>query len=212
VRVVCATNRDLLAMAHDGKFREDLYYRINIFPITLPPLRQRLEDIGLLADRFMRAAAERYKRPVRLLPEGAVELLMSYSWPGNVRELRNIVEQAVLLERSERLEPELINRLLTDRPARPAPPPTPAPSSTGTRFIGRDDQTPPFALPVPAPVVPIAVGTKVEDAERQLALRTLEAYAGDRVAACAALGVDSARLDELIGAAAGHAQPAVPHN
>ena len=65
VRVVCATNRDLLAMAHENKFREDLYYRINIFPITLPPLRQRLEDIGLLADRFMRAAAERYKRPVR---------------------------------------------------------------------------------------------------------------------------------------------------
>ena len=69
VRVVCATNRDLLAMAQEGKFREDLYYRINIFPITLPPLRHRLEDIGLLADRFMRAAAERYKRTVRALPE-----------------------------------------------------------------------------------------------------------------------------------------------
>ena len=213
VRVVCATNRDLLAMAHDGKFREDLYYRINIFPITLPPLRQRLEDIGLLADRFMRAAAERYKRPVRLLPEGAVELLMSYSWPGNVRELRNLIEQAVLLERSERLEPELVNRLLTDRPARPVAPPTPAPSTSVARFIGRDDQTPTgFPLPVPPQVVPIAVGTKVEDAERQLALRTLEAYAGDRVAACAALGVDAARLDELIGAALGTAQPAVPHN
>jgi DNA-binding NtrC family response regulator len=198
-------------MAHDGKFREDLYYRINIFPITLPPLRQRLEDIGLLADRFMRAAAERYKRPVRLLPEGAVELLMAYSWPGNVRELRNLVEQAVLLERSERLEPELVNRLLTDRPARPAPTPTPAPSVA--RYIGRDDQTPTgLTLPTPPPVVPIAVGTKVEDAERQLALRTLEAYAGDRVATCAALGVDAARLDELIGAALGNAQPAVPHN
>jgi len=212
VRVVCATNRDLLAMAHEGKFREDLYYRINIFPITLPPLRQRLEDIGLLADRFMRAAAERYKRPVRALPEATVELLMSYAWPGNVRELRNLIEQAVLLERGERLEPELVNRLLTERPSRTAPP-TPPPSSAGmARFIGRDDQTPPFALPVPPPVVPIAVGTKVEDAERQLALRTLEAYAGDRVATCAALGVDSARLDELISGTRGDAQPAVPHN
>jgi len=97
VRVVCATNRDLLGMAQEGKFREDLYYRINIFPISLPPLRQRLEDIGLLADRFMRAAAERYKKPVRLLPEPSVELLMSYAWPGNVRELRNLVERLALL-------------------------------------------------------------------------------------------------------------------
>jgi DNA-binding NtrC family response regulator len=208
VRVVCATNRDLLGMAHENKFREDLYYRINIFPITLPPLRQRLEDIGLLADRFMRAAAERYKRPARQLPEASVELLMSYAWPGNVRELRNLVEQAVLLERSERLEPELVNRLLTERPLRTAPMATPAPSGI-TRFIGREDQTPPFALPVPPPVVPIAVGTKVEEAERQLAVRTLEAYAGDRVAACAALGVDSARLDELIS---NSPQPSVPHN
>ena len=209
VRVVCATNRDLLQMAQEAKFREDLYYRINIFPITLPPLRQRLEDIGLLADRFMRAAAERYKRPARMLPEGSVEILMSYAWPGNVRELRNLVEQAVLLEKSERLEPELLNRLLVERPQRPSAPP--ASSSTITRYIGRDDQTPGMGLPLPAPVVPIAVGTKVEDAERQLALRTLEAYAGDRVAACAALGVDSARLDELLGG--GNApQPAVPHN
>jgi DNA-binding NtrC family response regulator len=193
VRVVCATNRDLLAMAEDGKFREDLYYRINIFPIALPALRQRLEDIGLLADRFMRAAAERYKKPARLLPESSVELLQSYSWPGNVRELRNLVEQAVLLERSERLEPELINRLLTERPARPSVTPT-----TGSF---RPDQ---------AQVVPIAVGTKVEDAERQLAIRTLEAYAGDRIATCAALGVDLARLDQLLGLNA--AQPAIPHN
>src|SRR5206468_10261309 len=73
VRVICATNCDLLAMAREGKFREDLYYRINIFPIHLPPLRERLEDIGLLADRFMRAAAERYKRPARQLPEATVE-------------------------------------------------------------------------------------------------------------------------------------------
>ena len=137
---------------------------------------------------------------------------MSYSWPGNVRELRNLIEQAVLLERSERLEPELINRLLTDRPTRSAPPPTPPPSTMTARFVGRDDPTGPFTLPsgASAPVVPIAVGTKVEDAERQLALRTLEAYAGDRVAACAALGVDAARLEELVGST--YAQPAVPHN
>ena len=138
---------------------------------------------------------------------------MAYAWPGNVRELRNVIEQAVLLERSERLEPELVNRLLVERPQRAAaPPPPPTTSTTIARYIGREDHTPPFALPIPAPVVPIAVGTKVEDAERQLALRTLEAYAGDRVAACAALGVDAARLDELLGAASNQSQPAVPHN
>jgi DNA-binding NtrC family response regulator len=201
VRVVCATNRDLLAMAQDGKFREDLYYRINIFPISLPPLRLRIEDIGLLADRFMRAAAERYHKPTRLLPEASVELLQSYAWPGNVRELRNLVEQAVLLERGERLEPELVNRLLTERPPRHSATPT-------GPITMRGDATPvPLA---PRSVVPIAVGTKVEDAERQLALRTLEAYAGDRVAACEALGVDAARLDQLVGGAA--AQPAVPRD
>jgi DNA-binding NtrC family response regulator len=192
VRVVCATNRDLLAMAQDNKFREDLYYRINIFPITLPPLRQRLEDIGLLADRFMRAASERYKKSARALPESAVELLMSYAWPGNVRELRNLIEQAVLLERSERLDPDLINRLLVERPTR-----TNMISGVRTpQSHARLDATPTgVPLPLPTPVIPIAIGTKVEDAERQLAMRTLEAYAGDRIATCAALGVDSARLD-----------------
>ena len=95
--------------------------------------------------------------------------------------------------------------------ARTQPQPTPAPTSPGAnRFIGRDDPTGPFSIPQhPPTVVPITVGTKVEDAERQLALRTLEAYAGDRVAACAALGIDLPRLDELVGTSA---QPAVPHN
>jgi DNA-binding NtrC family response regulator len=171
VRVLCATNCDLLAMAREGKFREDLYYRINIFPIHLPPLRERLEDIGLLADRFMRAAAERFNKSLRGLPGGTVELLIAHPWEGNVRELRNIIEQAVLLTRIDRLEPELLGQLLSGRPQR------------------RDT----------TPVVPILVGTKVAEAERQLALRTLEAYAGDRQAAAHALGVDVPRLLELLG-------------
>jgi DNA-binding NtrC family response regulator len=181
VRVVCATNTDLMAMAREGKFREDLYYRINIFPIHLPPLRERPEDIALLADRFMRAAAERFGKPVRLLPEPTVEVLNAYPWPGNVRELRNLVEQAVLLERAERLEAQGVQLLLSERPPR------------------RD----------PTPVVPILVGTKVAEAERQLAARTLEAYSGDREAAAHALGVDLDRLAELLGEAPppSHATP-----
>jgi DNA-binding NtrC family response regulator len=171
VRVVCATNRDLLAMAREGKFREDLYYRINIFPIRLPPLRERKEDIGLLAERFMRAAAERYEKPVRTLPPETIEVLCAHPWSGNVRELRNIVEQAVLLERSDRLESELVTRILAERPVRRERP----------------------------SVIPIVVGTKVAEAERQLAVRTLEAFAGDRRAAAEALGIDEARLVEILG-------------
>jgi DNA-binding NtrC family response regulator len=175
VRVVCATNADLLAMAREGKFREDLYYRINIFPIHLPPLRERPEDIGLLADRFMRAAAERFGKKLRSLPGATVESLSAHPWSGNVRELRNIVEQAVLVAKTDRLEPELVAGLLAARPSAP--------------LAGR-------AHP---PVVPILVGTKVVEAERQLALRTLEAFHGDRLAAAAALGVEPRRLDELVG-------------
>jgi DNA-binding NtrC family response regulator len=178
VRVVCATNSDLLAMARDGKFREDLYYRINIFPIHLPPLRERLEDIGLLADRFMRAAAERFGKPLRALPASTEECLIAHPWSGNVRELRNIIEQAVLIARGDRLEPELVASLLAAHPV-----------------------TPPGLRASSTPVVPILVGTKVIEAERQLALRTLEAFAGDRLAAAAALGVDLRRLDELVGEA-----------
>jgi DNA-binding NtrC family response regulator len=175
VRVVCATNCDLLGMARAGKFREDLYYRINIFPIHLPPLRDRRQDIGLLADRFMRAAAERFGRELRALPSSTEECLCAYPWLGNVRELRNIVEQAVLLTRGDRLQPDLVARLLAERPSTAQP---------------RHDAT---------PVVPILIGTKVVEAERQLALRTLEAFAGDRLATAAALGVDLHRLDELVG-------------
>jgi DNA-binding NtrC family response regulator len=178
VRVVCATNIDLLGMAREGKFREDLYYRINIFPIHLPPLRERPEDIGLLADRFLRAAAERFGKTLRELPNATVDCLTAHPWSGNVRELRNIVEQAVLVAKSDKLEPDLVCSLLASRPVSP-------PSLRG----------------VNTPVVPILVGTKVAEAERQLALRTLEAFAGDRLAAAEALGVDLHRLDELVGEA-----------
>jgi DNA-binding NtrC family response regulator len=181
VRVVCATNSDLLAMSREGKFREDLYYRINIFPIHLPPLRERKEDIGLLADRFMRAAAERFKKEQRALPAETVAVLEAYPWPGNVRELRNFVEQAVLLEKSDHLEPELAVQLLQQRSQPP-----------------RRDQT---------PVMPVVVGIRVAEAERQLALRTVEAYQGDRTAAARALGIGIDRLAELIEGALPPAPP-----
>ncbi len=171
VRVVCATNRDLLEMVAEGKFREDLYYRISIFPILLPPLRDRSGDIGLLADRFMRDAAERYHRKLRPLPAATEEVLREYDWPGNVRELRNVIEQAVLVATTDLLEADLMRQLLHERPRRPV-----------------------------AGMVPIAVGTNMAEVERLLARRTLAAFGGDRAQAAAALGVARERLDDLLSA------------
>ena len=105
VRVISATNRRLLNMARDGSFREDLYYRLNVFPIYVPPLRERREDIGLLAEHFLaRFAAETGKRLAGLDPS-ASELLLSYDWPGNVRQLENAIYRAVVLADADLLCP-----------------------------------------------------------------------------------------------------------
>jgi Nif-specific regulatory protein len=105
VRVIAATNRDMEAMAKDGRFREDLYYRLNVFPITLPPLRERREDIVLLARYFLRQFGEACKRPARGLTQPALNCLLRYDWPGNVRELQNAIERAVVLCDGEFIHP-----------------------------------------------------------------------------------------------------------
>jgi Nif-specific regulatory protein len=97
VRILAATNRDLEKAVRDGGFREDLYYRINVFPIMLPPLRERSSDILLLVNHFVTKYAERMGHPVRRVSTSAINMLMAYHWPGNVRELENCVEHAVLL-------------------------------------------------------------------------------------------------------------------
>ena len=97
VRVVAASNQDLPQLVKDGEFREDLYYRLNVVPIELPPLRDRRDDVGLLARSFLETASARHGRDVEALPPAIVRLLMDHSWPGNVRELANAVERLVLL-------------------------------------------------------------------------------------------------------------------
>ena len=103
VRVVSATNRDLAQMVREGRFREDLYYRLHIVPITLPPLRERPEDIGLLADHFVRKHAPRINRKVRGTTQEARKQLLRYRWPGNVRELENAIEQALVFCEGEEI-------------------------------------------------------------------------------------------------------------
>ncbi|MBI3157433.1 MAG: sigma-54-dependent Fis family transcriptional regulator [Burkholderiales bacterium] len=97
VRVIAASNRDLHALALSGAFRQDLYFRLNVLRLSLPPLRQRREDTVLLAEQFLREFALRFERPARRFSAGAIQRLLAHGWPGNVRELRHLIERAVLL-------------------------------------------------------------------------------------------------------------------
>jgi two-component system, NtrC family, response regulator PilR len=98
IRVIAATNQDLTRLITEGRFREDLFYRINVIPISLPPLRERREDIPLLADHFLAKYAEQMDKAVTGISRDALELLVQYDWPGNIRELENVLERAVALE------------------------------------------------------------------------------------------------------------------
>ena len=116
LRVIVATNRDLQACVREGKFREDLYYRLNVFPIQLPPLRERRDDIGILAAAFAQKFARRMGRTLEPLSEDCLRRLQAYNWPGNVRELQNILERAVITSRDGRLNldralPESVNAM-----------------------------------------------------------------------------------------------------
>ena len=101
VRLVAATNRDLAVDARDGRFRSDLYYRLNVFPIDLPPLRARREDIGLLAEHFMQRMARKLGKPLRRIAPETLERLTAHDWPGNIRDLQNTIERAAVLSSSE---------------------------------------------------------------------------------------------------------------
>jgi DNA-binding NtrC family response regulator len=108
VRIVAATNVDLRQMVREGKFREDLFYRLNVISIDLPPLRQRKEDIPLLADFFLRRYSDENQRSIRRLNAESLRQLLNYAWPGNVRELENVIERAVVLSSGPEIGPDLL--------------------------------------------------------------------------------------------------------
>jgi DNA-binding NtrC family response regulator len=108
VRIIAATNIDLRQSVREGRFREDLFYRLNVITIELPPLRQRKEDIPLLVEHFMKKYAEENERPVRRITPEALRPLMGYSWPGNVRELENVIERAVVLSSGQEINMDLL--------------------------------------------------------------------------------------------------------
>ena len=112
VRLIAATNRDLKKMVADREFRSDLYYRLNVFPICLPPLRERREDIPLLFQHFLLQAAARHGRPVPECDPACTRQLVGYRWPGNVRELRNVLERATLLTEADAIEAAILQQAL----------------------------------------------------------------------------------------------------
>ena len=187
VRVIATTNRDLSQSIAAGHFRQDLYYRLNVLPIHLPPLRDRLEDVGLLAEHFLAKVAAREGKDPKRFDDEAVRIMRRYHWPGNVRELQNICERASVLSRSAVIEAGLIQPWLTGECA-----PVEAPFAG---FAGR--AAAPMAVAVGGRATasePMATGAavhvrKLEDIERDQILRTLGHFAGNRQRTADALGI-----------------------
>jgi len=115
VRILAASNADLAALVHHGRFREDLYHRLNVIAIELPPLRERKEDIAPLVEHFLRRYCQENQKPLRRFTPAAMRLLMDYDWPGNVRELENVVERAVVLSTQDSLDTDLLPEALQTR-------------------------------------------------------------------------------------------------
>jgi DNA-binding NtrC family response regulator len=162
VRVIAATNKEPMKALQDGTLREDLYYRLNVFAIGLPPLRGRLEDLSDLAQAFVEEFNDRHGRKVRGVDESALDVLRRHRWPGNVRELRNVIERAVIVCSGDLVRAEHLPSLG-------------APSEPVTAAIDTD-----LVLPI---------GTTVDDAERELILRTLKQTGGNKTRAAEILGI-----------------------
>jgi DNA-binding NtrC family response regulator len=121
-RVISATNRDLRAMMGEGEFREDLFYRLVVFPIVVPPLRARTEDIPLLVGHFLRIYSDQLKMPVPEVTDEALAALMAHTWPGNVRELQNVVQVAILAAAEDRIRIEHLPSTVLEQPSSPPGP------------------------------------------------------------------------------------------
>jgi transcriptional regulator with GAF, ATPase, and Fis domain len=117
VRIIAATNRDIEQEVRDGKFRPDLFYRLNVFPIRIPPLRERREDIALLVRAVAREFQKRMGKEIESIPKRTMQAMQSYSWPGNVRELRNLIEHAMILSKGKTLDVQVPHRASSETEA-----------------------------------------------------------------------------------------------
>jgi len=174
VRIVTATNQDLAQLVRDKRFREDLYYRLNVITVTTPPLRERREDIRVLTQHFLRVYAAKNNRTLDGLSDEALDCLEAYRWPGNVRELENVVERAVVLARGTVIEVENLPANVTER------------SVTFTR------EEPAAGRPGAAPdgVLTIRIGTPLAEIEQRVLEETLRFAKGNRTVTAKLLGID----------------------
>jgi len=168
-RIVAATNKDLVAEVESGRFREDLYYRLNVIAITAPPLRARREDIPLLVDHFFGIYCKKNGRPRLAVPPEVLQKLSDYPWPGNVRELENVIERAAVLCRAEALA-------LSDLPD----------------AVAQAAAAPPSAVQFP-------IGTPLEEVERRLIRDTLAHTGGDKSLAAQLLGISTRTIYRKLG-------------
>jgi DNA-binding NtrC family response regulator len=201
VRVVATTNRDLRAEVEAGRFRSDLFFRLNVMPIRTAPLRERVEDIPRLAYHFLHRAAEQYRGSPGTIAADTMELLLSYGWPGNVRELANAVERAVILSRNRTLLPEHFLDHLQ------------GPTSSvwgavgGGRQLGSSERTDPASMrssggtprmpweaTTPASGLAAVEAFNLDDIERQTIDRALIATGGNRTRAAKLLGISERTL------------------
>ena len=192
VRVVAASNRDLKAEGEQGRFRSDLYYRLSVIQIDIPPLRDRGDDILLLTEHYINTLGERLRlrKKVRGLAPEVVEAFQRYSWPGNVRELRNVVERALILEDSDRVTPEYLPRDLAEMAGLAADTP-------GRSLVALENR---FVLP--------PGGLSLEDLETSLVRQAVERSGGNQTRAAELLGISRdqlryrlKKLEEAAGAA-----------
>jgi len=175
VRLVSATNRDLVAMVKEGRFREDLYYRLDVVPIRLPPLRERPGDVEELARHFLARAAPRLGRAVKGFAPEALELLRRHRWPGNVRELENVIEQALVFAEGELVTPAELPQALQRAPALEA--------VAGLAGVA-----------LPAPASDRSLTETLEDIERQLILAAYEKAKGVKAETARLLGIKPSAL------------------
>lgn len=169
VRIVAATNRDLSAEVREGRFREDLYYRLNVIAVTAPPLRARREDIPLLVDHFLGVYGAKNQKPRLDVGEDVMRKLIDYSWPGNVRELENVIERAVVLCRREALTLEDLPEAIVQA-----------------------------AEPSPGGIT-ISIGTPLEEVESRLIRETLRHTEGDKSLAAQLLGISTRTIYRKLG-------------
>jgi two-component system NtrC family response regulator len=169
VRIIAATNKDLRQAVSEKTFREDLYYRLNVATIYVPPLRDRKEDIPVLAMRFIEEFNKAFNKQIKRISPDAIDMMMNYSWPGNVRELRNTIERAVLLITGDELKPEHLNFIEKDK--------------TIKSFT--DDE---YVLKIPKQ------GIKMEQVVRDLIIKTLEITDGNQIQAAKILGISRSKL------------------